>query len=230
MDERNEGHKPGRLMSRKEARRILRHVTIGIGAMLLAAVDEWNEQQAHHSAPFRTALHPLGHGAAIASMAAASTEVWLNTPGMHPPSHIAVKQESAWPAVSSRSKTFMAIHHNEARPTNPRKAAFCAQEPDKLDIPGDPLLCELTWEYDLMRTHIRRIWVSAPTVEWEPFEVPMAKVQAQYAKWRKDKMRWLPGTALTPISAAEPMPARTDDDLEPSIEIKPRPTEETGDA
>ena len=44
---------PDRPVSRKEARRLLNQVAVGVGAMLLAAVDDWNALSARHSA------HPL---------------------------------------------------------------------------------------------------------------------------------------------------------------------------
>ncbi|WP_244881048.1 hypothetical protein [Tsukamurella pseudospumae] len=59
---------------------------------------------------------------------------------------------------------------------------------------GDPTHCELTWDYDAATdSHVRRIWVSAPGVQWERFEVPMDRVQERYASWRKRDVRWLPG-------------------------------------
>jgi hypothetical protein len=45
----------GRPVSRKEAARLLRQVTVGVGAILLAAVDDWNAMAQRHCAHLRTA-------------------------------------------------------------------------------------------------------------------------------------------------------------------------------
>lgn len=88
----------------------------------------------------------------------------------------------------------MAIHHNEMEPTNARRTAFCNQDSETLGLIGDPTHCEITWEYDqLTDLNIKRIWVSAPGVDWNRFEIPMGRVQGQLTRWRKRKMKWLPG-------------------------------------
>jgi hypothetical protein len=218
----------GHPVSRKEAARLLRQVTIGVGAILLAAVDDWNALAERHCAHLRTAIQPLGRGAYVAAVAAAGTEVWLSTHGMHPPDHL-VSKPYRWPMISSRSKTYMAIHHNEAEPTNPVRTAFCNQDSATLGLVGDPTHCELTWDYDFYTdTHVRKIWVSAPGVDWDRFEVPMGKVQAQLVSWRKRGMKWLPGTSATAVRDVASLPARdTDERLKPGIEIRPpeRPDE-----
>jgi hypothetical protein len=169
---------------RKEARRLLNQVAVGVGAMLLAAVDDWNALSARHSAHLRTVMQGLGRGTYVAAAVAAGTDVWLSTRGMHPPGHTVVKPYR-WPEINSRGKTHMMIHHNEMEPTTPRRTAFFTQDSATLRLIGDPTHCELTWDYDIVTdTHIRRIWVSAPGVDWDRFEVPMAKVQAQYATCR----------------------------------------------
>ena len=124
----NDGVVSRAVVSRKQARRLLRQVTIGVGAMLLSAVDDWNALSERHSAPLRTMLRPLGRGSYVAAMTAAGTEVWLGAKGKHPPGHVVCKASTAWPAVSSRSATYMEIHHNEAMPINDRRTAFCTQD------------------------------------------------------------------------------------------------------
>ena len=52
----NDGVVSRAVVSRKQARRLLRQVTIGVGAMLLSAVDDWNALSERHSAPLRTML------------------------------------------------------------------------------------------------------------------------------------------------------------------------------
>ena len=219
-------------VSRKEARRLLKQVTVGVGAMLLAAVDDWNALSARHSAHLRTVMQGLGRGAYVAAAVAAGNDVWLSTHGMHPPGHTVVKPYR-WPEISSRGKTHMMIHHNEMEPTTPRRTAFFTQDSATLGLVGDPTHCELTWDYDIVTdTHIRRIWVSAPGVDWDRFEVPMAKVQVQYATWRNRDMKWLPGALPTDTAAAEPMPSREpQEDLRPDIQVRrPRRPEEPRDA
>lgn len=216
------------LLSRKEVRSLLRQVSIGIGAMLLAAVDDWNARREAHGGRLRTEIDTLLHGTNIAGMAAAGTKTWLTTEGKHPPRHMVVLRPE-WPAVSSHGQVFLVIHHNLLRPTNPRRAALCAQDTTLEDLPGDPTVCELTWEYNPTRTHIVRIWISAPGADWKPIEVPMKKAQAQYATWRKRGMAWLPGTGGAPgpaTSAIHPQP-RGQDDLRPGIAVPPNP--DTGD-
>lgn len=201
---------------------MLRQVTIGIGAILLAAVDDWNALAQRHAAHLRTAMHPLGRGSYVAATTAACTDVWLSTRGMHPPGHLVCKPYQ-WPEVSSHGKTYMAIHHNEAEPTNLRRTAFCNQDSQTLGLVGDPTHCEFTWDYDkLTDSHVVRIWVSAPGVEWDRFEVPMAKVQSQLASWRKRAMKWLPGALPTDIQTVAPLRARDEQErLQPGIEIRP---------
>ena len=224
-----ERHAP--LVSRKEVTRLLRQVATGAGAILLAAVDDWNVLSARHSAHLRTALHPLGRGAYVAATAAACVDVWLSTHGMHPPGHVVTKPYQ-WPAVSSRSKTYLVIHHNQVEPTNPRRTAFVNQEPATLGLVGDPTLCELTWEYDTVTdSYVTAIWVSAPSAGWDPIEVPMARAQAQLSAWRKRRMRWLPGTDLPTGVAVEPLPARdADERLRPDIAVPERRDEGTQEA
>lgn len=209
-----------RAVSRKEATRLLRQVTTGVGALLLAAVDDWNALAERHPAHLRTTMHGLGRGSYVAAVTASCTEVWLTTHGMHPPGHLVAKPHQ-WPVISSHGKTYMAIHHNETAPTNPTRTAFCNQDSATLGLVGDPTHCEITWDYD-PRTdaHIRRMWVSAPSVAWDRFEIPMAKAQAQLASWRKRKMKWLPGELPTDVHAVAPLPAR-DEQLRPSIEVQP---------
>jgi len=221
-----------RPVSRKEAARVLRQVTIGVGALLLAAVDDWNALAQRHSAHLRTTMHPLGRGAYVAATTAACTDVWLSTHGMHPPGH-AVSKPFQWPEISSRGKTYMTIHHNELEPTNARRTAFCNQDSETLGLVGDPTHCELTWDYDkLTDLHVVRIWVSAPGVDWDRFEVPMVRVQAQLVSWRKRAMKWLPGALPTDVQAAAPLPPRDEQRrLQPGIEVQPpRRSEDTGDA
>ncbi|MGA9677089.1 MAG: hypothetical protein WBR28_18200 [Mycobacterium sp.] len=219
-----------RPVSRKEATRLLRQVTIGVGALLLAAVDDWNALSQRHSAHLRTTMHSLGRGAYVAAVTAACTEVWLTTHGMHPPSHI-VSKPHRWPMISSHGKAYTAIHHNEMEPTNARRIAFCSQDSETLrlidsetsGLIGNPTHCEITWEYDqLTDSHIKRICVSAPSVDWDGFEVPMARVQAQLGSWRKRKMKWLPGELPTDTAAVALLPARDDQErLQPGIEVQP---------
>ncbi|MGW0455817.1 hypothetical protein [Gordonia sputi] len=180
-------------VSRKEAQRILRPVTIGIGALLLAAVDHWNTLMAEQPAHLQTMLQPLLRGSHVAAFVSAGTNVWLSTQGMHPPGHL-VKRPYQWSEVSSHGRTYLAIHHKEMDGTNTRRKAFIKQDSQTLQLVGDPTHCELTWDYDVATdSHVRRIWVSAPGVQWERFEVPMDRVQERYASWRKRDVRWLPG-------------------------------------
>lgn len=180
-------------VSRKEAQRILRPVTIGVGALLLAAVDHWNALTAGQPAHLRTVLQPLLRGSHVAAFVSAGTNVWLSTQGMHPPGHL-VKRPYQWSEVSSHGRTYLAIHHKEMEGTNTRRKAFIKQDSQTLQLVGDPTHCELTWDYDAATdSHVRRIWVSAPGVQWERFEVPMDQVQQRYAAWRKRDVRWLPG-------------------------------------
>lgn len=167
-----------RAVSRKEATRLLRQVTTGVGALLLAAVDDWNALSERHAAHLRTELHGLLRGSHVAALTAASTAVWLSTQGMHPPGHI-VSKPHRWPMISSHGKTYMAIHHYEMEPTNARRTAFCNQDSETLrlidaetsGLIGNPTHCELTWDYDpYTDAHIRRIWVSAPSVDWDRFD------------------------------------------------------------
>lgn len=218
-----------RAVSRKEASRLLRQVTVGLGALLLAAVDDWNAQAERHPAHLRTEMHALGRGYFVASTTAACTGVWLSTPGMHPPGHV-VMRPHRWPEIASCGKTYMLIHHNEAEPTNQRRTAFCRQDSETLGLIGDPTHCELTWDYDqLTDSHVVRIWVSAPSVDWDRFEVPMSKVQAQLASWRKRNMKWLPRTFSTGVPSAAALPER-DDHLQPGIDVKPpQQSEDTRD-
>ncbi|GAC51054.1 MULTISPECIES: hypothetical protein [Gordonia] len=209
---------------------MLRQVSIGVGALLLAAVDQWNTQCEGHSAHFRTQLDALIRGTSIAGMAAAGTAAWIGTPKKHPPRHIAV-DPYVWPGVAN-GKAYLAIHHNETQPTNVRRAAFCKQDSETLDLVGDPTHCELTWDYDPMQTHITHIWISAPGVDWPPIEVPMDKAQAQYQTWRKRRMKWLPGTGAGQQGAATyPLPAQQQaDDLRTGIAVKPRDDGDAQDA
>lgn len=219
-----------RAVSRKEATRLLRQVATGVGALLLAAVDDWNALAERHPAHLRTEMHELGRGSYVAAVTAASTWVWLSTCGMHPPGHI-VSKPHRWPMISSHGKTYMAIHHNEMEPTNARRTAFCNQDSETLrlidsetsSLIGNPTHCEITWDYDpYTDAHIRRIWVSAPSVDWDRFEVPMAKAQAQLASWRKRKMKWLPGELPTSDHAVAPLRARDEQErLQPGIEVQP---------
>ncbi|CAM3302625.1 hypothetical protein AXK57_18005 [Tsukamurella pulmonis] len=180
-------------VSRKEAQRILRPVTIGVGALLLAAVDHWNTLTAGQPAHLRTVLQPLLRGSHVAAFVSAGTNVWLSTQGMHPPGHL-VKRPYQWSEVSSHGRTYLAIHHKEMEGTNTRRKAFIKQDSQTLQLVGDPTHCELTWDYDAATdSHVRRIWVSAPGVQWERFEIPMDQVQQRYAAWRKRDVRWLPG-------------------------------------
>lgn len=219
----------GREVSRKEVRRILGQVSVGVGAILLAAVDDWNYQTARHPARLRTELDVLGRGSTIAFYTAAGTKTWLETDGRHPPRHLVVGQPT-WPAVSSWSKTFMKIHHRELQPANPTQEAFCAQDTEALDIPGNPLLCELTWEYDMTQTFVRHIWISAPSVEWAPIEVPKWKVQAQLASWRKREVPWLPGTHVA-SDLAEVITARPERaGLRTGITVKETGSQSVGEA
>ncbi len=219
-----------RPVSCNEARRLLRQISTGVGALLLAAVDDWNALSERHAAHLRTELHALGRGSYVAAITAASTDVWLNTHGLHPPGHV-VSKPHRWPTISSHGKTYMAIHHNEAEPTNPTRAAFCNQDSETLGLVGDPTHCELTWEYDHTDSYVRLIWVKAPNIDWDRFEVPMARVQAQLVSWRKRKMKWLPGTLLSEAPAATELPARDERQrLQPGIDVKPpRPFEGFGD-
>lgn len=227
---------PGRrtdLASRKEVRALLRQVSIGAAALLLAAVDDWNAMAERHSAPMRTAMYPLLRGSFVAATTASSVDVWLNTPGMHPPGHLVIRPHQwQWPAVSSRGKTYLVIHHSPVEPTNPRRTAFVKQEPATLGLVGDPTLCELTWEYDAVTdSYVTAIWVSAPGAGWDPIEVPMARAQAQLSAWRKRRMRWLPGTDLPTGVAVEPLPARdADERLRPDIAVPERRDEGTQEA
>lgn len=223
---------PDRPVSRKEARRLLRQVTIGVGAILLAAVDDWNAMAERHCAHLRTAMHPLGRGAYVAAATAACTDVWLSTHRMHPPSHV-VSKPYQWPAISSHGKTYLTIHHNEMEPTNPRRTAFCSQDSETLGLVGDPTHCELTWDYDaLTESHVVRMWVSAPGVCWDRFEVPMARAQAQLGSWRKRGMKWLPGTFGSDVQAVASLPPRDERKrIEPGIDVRPpQRSEDVGDA
>jgi hypothetical protein len=82
-----------RPVSRKEAARLLRQVTIGVGALLLAAVDDWNALSQRHFAHLRTTMQQLGRGSYVATVTAASTDVWLST------------QACTRPATSCRNHT-----------------------------------------------------------------------------------------------------------------------------
>ncbi|WP_225037969.1 hypothetical protein [Mycobacterium canetti] len=135
-----------RTVSRKEAARLLRQVTTGVGALLLAAVDDWNALSERHAAHLRTEMRGLARGYYVAATTAACTGVWLSTHGMHPPGHL-VSKPHRWPVISSHGKTYMAIHHNETEPTNPTRTAFCNQDSETLGLVGDPTHCELTWDY-----------------------------------------------------------------------------------
>jgi hypothetical protein len=201
---------------------LLRQVTVGVGALLLAAVDDWNALSQRHSAHLRTTMNLLGRGSYVAAVTAACTDVWLNTRGMHPPGHLVTKPYR-WPAISSHGKTYMAIHHNEMEPTNPRRTAFCNQDSETLGLIGDPTHCELTWDYaPPTDSYVRAIWVSAPAVRWDGFEVPMVKAQAQLESWRKRAMKWLPGALPTDAEAATPLPIRDEQQrLQPGIEVQP---------
>lgn len=213
----------GRPVSRKEASRLLRQVTVGVGAILLDAVDDWNAMAEGRPAHLRTEMHGLGRGYYVAATTAAGALVWLGTHGKHPPRHV-VSKPYRWPMISSHGKTYMAVHHNEALPTNPTRTAFCNQDSATLGLIGDPTHCELTWDYDPRTdTHVQRIWVSAPGVEWDRFEVPMADVQAQLASWRKRNMKWLPGTlsATAGDDVAGLPPRDRDEPLKPGIEVRP---------
>lgn len=229
-----------RPVSRKEAARLLRQVSIGVGALLLAAVDDWNALSQRHFAHLRTTMHELGRGSYVATVTAASTDVWLSTRGMHPPGHI-VSKPHRWPMISSHSKTYMAIHHNEMEPTNARRTAFCNQDSQTLalidsetsDLINKPTHCEITWEYDqLTDLHVKEIWISAPNVSWNRFEVPLARVQAQLTAWRKRNMKWLPGALPTDIDASVLLPARDEKErLQPGIDVRPpQRSEDTRDA
>lgn len=212
------------LASRKDVRALLRQVSTGSAALLLAAVDDWNAVVERHSAALRTAIHPLLRGSFVAATTASSVAVWLNTPGMHPPGHLVIRPYQ-WPAVSSRGETHLVIHHNQVEPTNPRRTAFVNQEPATLGLVGDPTLCELTWEYDAVTdSYVKAIWVSAPGVGWDPIEVPMARAQAQLSAWRKRRVRWLPGTDLPTAAAVESLPARDGAErVRPDVDVRPRP-------
>lgn len=221
-----------RPVSRKEAQRLLRPVTIGVGAMLLAAVDHWNVLSEAQPAHLRTVLQTLLRGSHVAALVSAGTNVWLSAHGMHPPGHIVAKPFQ-WSEVSSHGKTYLAIHHSEMEATNPRRKAFMAQDSGTLRLVGDPTHCELTWDYDARTdSHVRNIWVSAPGVDWERFEVPMARVQEQYAAWRKRDVKWLPGRLPIEAPAAASLPVRDEQDR-PRTNIttrRPRPNEKTRDA
>lgn len=228
----NEPADRDRVISRKEAKRLLRQITVGAGAALLAAVDDWNVLAERHSARLRTAMHPLGRGSYVAATTAACVDVWLNTHGMHPPRHLAIKP-CGWPAVSSHGKTYLAIHHNEVQPSNPRRTAFCNQDATTLGLVGEPTLCELTWDYGgPTGSYVTRIWMSAPGVDWDPIEIPMARVQAQLVAWRKRGMKWLPGTMASATTAATDSlaPRSADQRLRPDIEVPERPGEGTREA
>ncbi|WP_234792583.1 hypothetical protein [Mycolicibacterium fortuitum] len=222
----------GHTVSRKEAARVLRQVATGIGAILLAAVDDWNALSQRHSAHLRTEMHALGRGAYVAAITAACTDVWLSTHGKHPPGHV-VSKPHRWPVISSHGRTYMAIHHNEMEPTNARRTAFCNQDSETLGLIGDPTHCEITWEYDqLTDLNIKRIWVSAPGVDWNRFEIPMGRVQGQLTRWRKRKMKWLPGALPIDSHAVVSLPAREDlQRLRPGIDVQPpQRSEDTRDA
>lgn len=222
----------GQVVSRKEVRRVLRQISVGTGAVLLAAVDDWNVLADRHSARLRTAMHPLGRGSYVAATTAACVDVWLNTHGMHPPKHLVVRP-CGWPAVSSHGKTYLAIHHSEVQPSNPRRTAFCNQDAATFGLVGDPTLCEFTWDYGgPTASYVTRIWVSAPGVDWDPIEVPMAHVQAQLAAWRKRQVKWLPGTLAKPDApAAGSLPPRgADQRLRPDIEVPQHPDQDNREA
>ena len=222
-----------RPLSRKETRRALGPIPVGVGAILLAAVDDWNVLSERHGARMRTQMQELGRGSYVAATTASGTEVWLNSRGLHPPGHLVAKAYR-WPAISSHGKTYLAIHHNEVQPTNDRRKAFRRQDSSALGLMGDPTHCELTWEFDrLTDRHIQRIWVSAPAVDWDRIEVPMARVQAQLAAWRKRAMTWLPGTVSSGAPEVTPLTTRDDGDrLKPDITVEPpqRSDEDAGGA
>lgn len=227
----NDGAASRPVVSRKQARRLLGQVTIGVGAMLLSAVDDWNALSERHSAPLRTMLRPLGRGTYVAAMTAAGTEVWLRAKDKHPPGHMVCKPgTTAWPAVSSRSATYMEIHHDEAMPINDRRTAFCTQDSATLGLVGDPTHCELTWDYDVLtEAYVTHIWVSAPGVDWERYEVPMARVQAQYATWSKRRMPWMPGLLPADVAAqAVPITLGTQAFSEPTVSVRRR-RDDTGE-
>lgn len=205
-------------VTRRETKRVMRELYVGIGALLLASVDEWDQYAANFNAAMRTALTPLARGQHIAATLAASIDVWLGTPGKHPPRHVATKP-FAWPEVNCRGILHLIAHHEEMEPTNDRRSAYRRQDTEFLLFEGDPTLCELTWDYDqLTDSKVTHIWVSAPLDEgcvWPKFEVPMAAARTQYEKWAKRGVRWMPPTApeetpalvVTPTAGAvHPMP------------------------
>ncbi|TDH48188.1 hypothetical protein E2F47_24725 [Mycobacterium eburneum] len=110
-------------VTRREAKRVMRQLYVGIGALLLAAVDEWDSYVESHNAPMRTALTPLARGYHIASTLAASIDVWLSTPGKHPRRHVA-RKPYAWPEVNCRGRLNLIVHHEEMEPTNDRRSAY----------------------------------------------------------------------------------------------------------
>ncbi|WP_418003520.1 hypothetical protein ACNO8X_27195 [Mycobacterium sp. PDNC021] len=194
---------PGKtFVSRHDAKNMMRQLYVGIGALLLASVDEWDLYVAGHNAHMRTALTPLARGYHIAATLAASIDVWMSTPGKHPPRHLA-RKPYAWPEVTCRGKLNLIAHHEEMEPTNDRRSAYRRQDAEFLLFDDDPTLCELTWDYDqLTESKVTHIWVSAPLDEgyvWPRFEVPMAAARLQYDKWVKRAVSWMPIT--TPPAA-----------------------------
>jgi hypothetical protein len=222
---------PGKtFVTRREAKSGMRQLYVGIGALLLASVDEWNSYAASHNAPMRTALTSLARGYHIAATLAASIDVWMGTPGKHPPRHIA-RKPFAWPEVNCRSKLNLMAHHEEMEPTNDRRSAYRRQDTEFLLFDDDPTLCELTWEYDrLTGTTVTHIWISAPLDEgyvWPPFEVPMAAAQTQYENWAKRGVRWMPMSAPAATPTVVVAPAPTDIHPAPRVAVTGKPASAT---
>ncbi|WP_149370471.1 hypothetical protein [Mycolicibacterium sp. P9-64] len=206
--------RPGKaFVTRRDARNMMRQLSVGIGALLLASVDEWDVYAAGHNAHMRTALTPLARGHHIAATLAASIDVWMSTPGKHPPRHLA-RKPYAWPEVNCRGKLNLVAHHEEMEPTNDRRSAYRRQDTEFLLFDDDLTLCELTWDYDqLTESAVTHIWVSAPLDEghvWPPFEVSMAAARAQYEKWVRRGVRWMPiaAPADTPVVVVTPTVGR----------------------
>lgn len=180
--------------SRSEAKRLLRQVGVGYGAILLSCVDKWEEDAARLPAQIRTLSTPLTKGHAISGLLAACGSAWLGTPHMHPPGVLtSVEPSSGWPEVSVQSRAHLQIHHQPARPTGPRKKAFVGQFPIDMGLPESTLLCELLWTYDShTQSRIIDISFNVPGSLWEPIRVPLEKAARLYLRWSRRNVPWLP--------------------------------------
>ena len=133
------------------------------------------------------------------------------------------KQQTAWPAVASRSKTYLEIHHNQAQPTNDRRQAFCTQDSGTLGLVGNRRTAAdlgiRSADRQVCQAHLgeraRRGLGSDSKCRWP-------RCRAQYATWRKRNMPWLTGDLVIDPAVATGLPARDGQQLRPGIGVQPR--------